>query len=218
VARKSKATRAGSKRRGVPLLGEPGRSGAIGAIVLVVGLGNPGRKYRFTRHNMGRVAAEILIHRSDVLARGKWPEGELTLVSQGGARFLILTPETFMNISGRAVAPVIDRYRLSPEQVLVLHDDIDLPLGDVRVKRGGGTAGHKGLASLVQELGAGSFARIRIGVGRPPEAVDPAEYVLNGFSSEESPRAEKAVNDAADAALAAVLDDDTHHEEKKLGE
>lgn len=200
-AKNSRSGSSGSKRRGVPHLGAPdGGSGTA----LVVGLGNPGRKYRNTRHNLGRMAAEAVADRSEVLSQGRWPQGRLALVSAGGRRFLILAPETFMNVSGCAVARVVERYGLKPEQVLVLHDDIDLPLGDVRVKKGGGTGGHRGLASLVQELDESGFSRVRIGVGRPPEGVDAADYVLSPLPDADRDRAMRAVEEAAEAALSEV--------------
>jgi peptidyl-tRNA hydrolase, PTH1 family len=123
------------------------------------------------------------------------------LVEAASRRFLVLRPSTFMNNSGRAVAPVLERYGIDPEMMVVIHDDIDIPLGEIRVKRGGGTGGHRGLASLVEEIGSGNFIRVRIGVGRPPEGVDPAEYVLTGFTEEEREQARASVKRATEAAL-----------------
>ncbi len=200
-AKNRKSGRAGSKRRGVPDIGAP--VGGTG-VALVVGLGNPGRRYRYTRHNLGRVAAESIVENSELIARGKWPDGRLALVSLGGVKFLVLEPETFMNLSGRAVAPVMERYGIEPGRTLVIHDDIDIPLGDVKLKRGGGTAGHRGLASLVQAIGESGFARVRIGVGRPPEGVDPADYVLDSFGEAEKAQALLGVRKAVDAAFAEV--------------
>ncbi|MHB8895703.1 MAG: aminoacyl-tRNA hydrolase [Candidatus Geothermincolia bacterium] len=191
----------GQRRQGVPYLGAPDSDAGI---ALVVGLGNPGRKYRNTRHNLGRLAAEAVIESSEVLARGKWSEGRLAYVSSGGRKFLVLTPETFMNLSGRAVGPVLERYRIEPSRMLVIHDDIDLPLGDVRVKEGGGTAGHRGLASLVETIGQGAFRRIRMGVGRPPGGVDAADYVLSCFSESESEQARMEISQVAEAILGEV--------------
>ncbi len=123
------------------------------------------------------------------------------MVEAASRRFLVLRPSTFMNNSGRAVAPVLERYGIDPEMMVVIHDDIDIPLGEIRVKRGGGTGGHRGLASLVEEIGSGNFIRVRIGVGRPPEGVDPAEYVLTGFTEEEREQARASVKRATEAAL-----------------
>jgi PTH1 family peptidyl-tRNA hydrolase len=167
----------------------------------VVGLGNPGRRYRSTRHNAGLTAADVLIGQGSVRARGKWADGELALMETSYGRFLVLKPSTYMNSSGRAVAPVLKCYGIAPDQMIVIHDDIDIPLGEARVKKGGGTGGHRGLASLVEDIGSGDFTRVRIGVGRPPEGVDPADYVLMGF--EEGER-EPAAASTEQAALAVI--------------
>lgn len=167
----------------------------------MVGLGNPGRRYRDTRHNAGLMAARRLLEQSEVIAEAKWSEGCLGLVRSGPLNFLILEPRIFMNVSGRALSPVVDHYRLGPDRLVVLHDDIDIPAGDVRVKRGGGTGGHRGLESLEDTLGGGGFMRVRIGVGRPPEGVDPADYVLDEFLPEERGKAAAAVTRAAELAL-----------------
>jgi PTH1 family peptidyl-tRNA hydrolase len=173
-----------------------------------VGLGNPGRKYRGTRHNAGRAATDRIVAASRVLAQGKWPSGKLWLVSSGGRSFLVLEPETFMNLSGRAVAPVCQAYGITPEQVLVIHDDIDLPLGDVRMKKAGGTGGHRGLSSMSACLADPGFSRIRIGVGRPPEGLDAAEYVLDRFGDGERETADRSIEEAAAMALSAMVEGD----------
>jgi len=123
------------------------------------------------------------------------------LVEVATGRFLVLRPSTFMNASGRAVAPVLKRYGIDPEMTVVIHDDIDIPLGEIRVKRGGGTGGHLGLASLVQEIGSSDFVRVRIGVGRPPEGVDPAQYVLTGFTEQELEPAQDSIKRATRTTL-----------------
>jgi PTH1 family peptidyl-tRNA hydrolase len=147
------------------------------------------------------MAADSLTELKTVRARGRWSGGDLSLVEAATGRFLVLKPSTFMNDSGRAVAPVLKRYGIDPERMVVIHDDIDIPLGEVRVKRGGGTGGHRGLASLVEEIGSGDFIRVRIGVGRPPEGVDPAQYVLTGFAVEESEQERDSVKRAAQTVL-----------------
>ena len=204
VARKGRAG-SGSRRRGVPLLGAVD---SCPHACLIVGLGNPGRNYSGTRHNSGRQAADRVLDMAEVLARGKWPNGRITLAASSGSRFLVLVPETFMNLSGRAVAPVLERYGLEPEQMVVLHDDIDLPLGEVRTKQGGGTGGHRGLNSLADTLGDKGFRRVRIGVGRPPAGIDPADYVLDRFEAAEKETAESAIEQAAQKALAAITGTD----------
>jgi PTH1 family peptidyl-tRNA hydrolase len=174
-------------------------------VPLVVGLGNPGRSYRRTRHNAGRTAAGRILEKGEVIAAGDWPEGLVAFVDYRGRKFLVMVPGVFMNVSGRVVAPVVERYGVSPEQVVVIHDDIDIPLGDVRVKRGGGTGGHQGLASIVGALGEESVARVRIGIGRPPAGMDPADYVLSNFTEAEADEYEESVERAAVAALGVVL-------------
>lgn len=198
AAKNSRTGRRGPRQRGVPYLGNPD---ADVDVALVVGLGNPGRKYRYTRHNMGRMAAEEMVDRSELIASGKWPDGRISLVRCEGREFLVLIPETFMNLSGRAAASVLQCYRIEPSRMLVIHDDIDLPLGEVRVKQGGGTAGHRGLASLVHDIGESGFRRVRMGVGRPPEGVDAAEYVLSAFDEPEREQAHVETERAAEAAF-----------------
>ena len=172
---------------------------------LLVGLGNPGRVYRRTRHNAGSTAAEFILEKSELVAAGELPEGYVAFVSYGGRQFLVMIPGVFMNVSGRAVAPVVKRYRVDPRQVVVIHDDIDIPLGEVRVKRAGGTGGHMGLASIIEALGCEDFARVRIGVGRPPAGVDPADYVLSDLPDEEIGDYEASIERAAEAAMETIL-------------
>ena len=187
----------------------PGRGGA-GAPVdwLVVGLGNPGAKYAGSPHNVGFEVAGLLAERWDLpRARTKFA-GLLTegRTAPGGPRVAVLLPQTYMNEAGRSVGPARGTYRLALERVLVIHDEIDLPFGDVRTRLGGGLAGHNGLKSLKAELGGGDFARVRVGVGRP-DSTDPeivSAHVLGAFRQS---KAEVAglVGDAARAAEAIVL-------------
>lgn len=145
---------------------------------LVVGLGNPGRRYGRTLHNAGFLAADLLARSLGVRFRR---EGELECGTGGaeGVAVLLARPRTFMNRSGLAVAPVYRAFAESPDDLIVLHDDLDIPPGQVRLKRGGGTGGHNGLRSLQVELGTPAFLRVRIGIGRPPPGIDPADFVLS---------------------------------------
>ncbi len=179
--------------RQVPVL----RRGAARPSVLVVGLGNPGKKYRMNRHNAGTIASEALLDSSGVLREGSWREGTLALAGEAADPFLVLRPRTFMNLSGRPVAEVLKAYDIRPGRMIVLHDDIDLPLGVVKKKAEGGTAGHRGLDSIVERLGTRGFGRVRIGVGRPPDGVDPADYVLSDFEKEELGEARESTAAAA---------------------
>jgi PTH1 family peptidyl-tRNA hydrolase len=189
------------KRKRFPEL--PGaKAGDVAA--LVVGLGNPGSEYVGTRHNAGFMAADKVLKSSNVLNRAQWEEGELALAERGHQRFLVLKPGTFMNVSGRAVAPVLRHYRLGADRMIVLHDDIDVPTGEARAKSGGGTAGHRGLASIVDAVGDQDFHRVRMGIGRPPAGVDPADYVLSRFREDERELARAMASDAATRALGFV--------------
>lgn len=187
----------------------PGRGGSSGPVDwLVVGLGNPGSKYAGTRHNIGFEIADLLASRWD-LPRAKSKYGGLLTEGRtgpGGARVAVLLPQTYVNEAGRSVGPARGAYKLALERVLVLHDEIDLPFGEVRTRVGGGLAGHNGLKSLKADLGGADFARVRVGVGRP-NTTDPdivAAWVLGGFRE---PKAEVAelVDRAAAAAEAIVL-------------
>jgi len=150
---------------------------------LVVGLGNPGSRYAGTPHNVGFEVADALARRWDLPAAKKKFNGLLTegRTGPGGPRVAVLLPQTFMNEAGRSVGPARGAYRVdSLEHVLVLHDEIDLPFGEIRTRVGGGLAGHNGLKSLKRELGDAGFQRVRVGVGRP-DSTDPdivASYVL----------------------------------------
>ena len=153
---------------------------------LVVGLGNPGSRYDGTPHNVGFEVARELIARWQLPKPKKKFAGELTegRTGPGGARVAVLLPQTYMNEAGRSAGPARGSYRLGLDRVLVLHDEIDLPFGDVRARLGGGLVGHNGLKSLKRELGGAEFHRVRVGVGRP-DTTDPeivSAHVLGRFS------------------------------------
>jgi peptidyl-tRNA hydrolase, PTH1 family len=170
---------------------------------LVVGLGNPGREYEGTRHNIGFEIARQLIERWDLPRPKEKYRALLTegRTGPGGPRVAVLLPQTYMNEAGRSVGPARGTLKLPLDHVLVVHDEIDLAFGDVRTRIGGGTAGHNGLKSLVREIGGPEFARVRVGVGRP-DSTDPeivSSWVLGKFRE---PPAEVA--DLADAGRAAA--------------
>src|SRR3954454_17929286 len=173
--------------------------------VLVAGLGNPGREYERTRHNAGWLVLDELARRHGGSWKSKFsgPHREVRL---DDARLALLKPETYMNDSGRSVGAAARFYKVEPEQLLVVHDDVDLEHGRVQARRGGGLAGHNGLKSLAQHLGSQEFLRLRIGVGRPgrgaPRPV--ADWVLSPFSPEDD--AEALVARGADAVEAVVAD------------
>jgi PTH1 family peptidyl-tRNA hydrolase len=166
--------------------------------LLVVGLGNPGREHERDRHNVGWMVADELARRMDGRWRAKF-SGRLAEVRLDALRLALLKPETFMNDSGRSVAAATRFFKVEPESLLVVHDDVDLEPGRLQARTGGGLAGHNGLRSLAQALGTQEFLRLRIGVGRPARG-DPrsvADYVLSPFELQEDVGA--LVSRAADA-------------------
>jgi PTH1 family peptidyl-tRNA hydrolase len=146
----------------------------------VIGLGNPGPQYTLSRHNVGFLAVDRLTEALGLVFKAKYQgltaEGQIA-----GEKVLFLKPQTFMNLSGRSVKGLAAFYKLAAEDILVLHDDIDLPLGKIRLRQRGGAGGHNGLRSIMSELGTEDFWRFKIGVSRPPEQWDPADYVLAPF-------------------------------------
>jgi PTH1 family peptidyl-tRNA hydrolase len=174
---------------------------------LVAGLGNPGGEYAATRHNVGAMVADELARRADAkFRRVRYTPVEAAEFKEGADRVIVTRSTQFMNESGPGFASLAKRQHLAPHQVIAVHDEIDLPFGRLQVKRGGSTAGHHGLDSLVEGLRSMDFFRIRVGVGRPPGRQDPADYVLEPFSKKEKADAEVLVGDAADAVLALIRD------------
>ena len=174
---------------------------------LVVGLGNPGREYAGHRHNVGfmvvdRLAEAVGIPLGQSKFQGRFGQGDV-----GRLRVLLLAPETFMNASGESVSAAARFFKVAPEDLLVLHDELDLPFGRLQLKRGGGTGGHNGLESLVEQLGTTDFARLRFGIGKPqgPNAKERVVgHVLHDFSSEEKAALEPLLERSVDMARAWV--------------
>lgn len=173
---------------------------------LVVGLGNPGPEYAGNRHNAGffvidelasRVGGKLKAHkgRADVL------EGRLS-----GVRVVLAEPRSFMNESGGPVASLRDYYKVPPERLVVVHDELDIPFGTVRLKLGGGDNGHNGLRSIRRSIGTGDYLRVRFGIGRPPGRMDPAAFVLKDFAGQERKDLAWAVDRSADAVEALLAD------------
>lgn len=173
--------------------------------VLVVGLGNPGPEYASTRHNLGFMVTDRLAEQWSASWRSKF-SGRLAEARDGDLRGALLQPQTFMNLSGRSVAAAMRFYKLQPDALVVVHDEIDLPLGDVRAKFAGGLAGHNGLRSLRESLGTAEFARVRIGVGRPErgEQIPVADWLLRPFPAEVDVAA--LVDRGTECTLAVVRD------------
>ncbi len=166
---------------------------------VVAGLGNPGARYAETRHNVGFATVDLLARRWGVrFGRGKC-QAALCQRLVDGEQVILAKPRTFMNRSGVAVGCLLRLYSVAPSELIVIHDDLDLPLGRVRVKVGGASGGHRGLESVIEEIADSGFVRVRIGIGRPPAGVDPASYVLEPFLDDEREAVQGSVTRAADA-------------------
>lgn len=170
---------------------------------MVVGLGNPGAQYEKTRHNAGFLALDRLAHKVNASGEKLRHKGLCTQVTFAGQKLLLLKPQTFMNASGLSVKQAADYYKIPPQNIIVLFDDISLPVGRLRVRPSGSAGGHNGIKSIIQELGSQDFPRVKIGVGAKPNPnYDLADWVLSGFSALEEKALEVSLKNAADAALA----------------
>jgi peptidyl-tRNA hydrolase, PTH1 family len=177
---------------------------------LVVGLGNPGREYAGNRHNAGFLVADLLVGRIGARfsrhrkAVAEVAEGRLG-VGVDAPRLVLTKPMTYMNLSGGPVAGLAQFYKVPTDQIIAVHDELDIPYGQLRLKIGGGEGGHNGLRSMSRSLGTKDYVRVRFGIGRPPGRQDPADYVLSDFSSVERKELDFLVDRAADAVEMVML-------------
>lgn len=168
----------------------------------IVGLGNPGKKYKNTRHNIGFMVIDELLQRHNwELGKTKF-NGKYALEHAYGDKVILLQPQTYMNLSGESIRPLMDYYHINVEDVLVIYDDLDLPTGKIRLRQKGGHGGHNGIRSAIDHLGTKEFKRIRIGVGRPADASPIVDYVLRSFSKEQQEDVVKSIRKSADACEA----------------
>lgn len=171
---------------------------------LIAGLGNPGPKYEHTRHNLGFMVIDAAAGKFRVVVDER---AHRAMVGRGriaGVEVLLAKPQTFMNLSGESVGPLVREVGLSAADAVIVHDDLDLDLGRIKISVSGGDGGHNGVASVIAALGTGSFVRLRVGIGRPPDGVDPVEYVLSPFGLEEAGLVKKVV-DTAVQAIASIV-------------
>lgn len=176
------------------------------SMLLVTGLGNPGDRYRGTRHNIGFMVAKRLVERLGCDGGQARFSGLLNDCRIDGRKIEILRPQTFMNRSGLSVAQALSWFKLELDELLVIYDDLDLPFGEVRIRRRGTAAGHNGLSSIIEQSGSQDVHRIRVGIGRPAHG-DTVSYVLSRFSKEEENELGTVIDHAADAALAWIEGD-----------
>ena len=189
---------------------------------LVVGLGNPGPKYEWTRHNVGFLVIDQLADRENLPVQRLKHKALTNTALIGGKPVLLMKPTTYMNLSGEAVGEAARFYKIPPDRVLVISDDVSLPQGKLRVRRSGSAGGHNGLKNIIAHLGTDQFPRLRVGVGEKPPRMDLADYVLGHFSQGERKIMEDAVKEAADAVMEAVEEGIDHamnsHNRKKDGQ
>lgn len=175
-------------------------------MILIAGLGNPGTKYAKTRHNLGFRVADLLLERWGFERYDGRFEGDLAKGRAGGTHVVLLKPQTFMNLSGTSVAACARFHKIAADRVWTIHDDLDLPLGRLRIRVGGGAGGHNGVKSVIERLGTPEFARFRMGIGRPASQIPIEDYVVQPFGAEEREAAQALVERTADAIETALKD------------
>lgn len=176
----------------------------MGDAWLVVGLGNPGPAYADNRHNLGAMVADLLAARHGAGFKAHKGRADIATTTVDGARVMLVKPRSYMNLSGGSTAAVRDFYQVPLDRVVVVHDELDLPFGAIRLKLGGGDSGHNGLRSVTRALGDPGYLRVRVGIGRPPGRMDPAAYVLRDFDATERSDLDVDLERAADAVESLV--------------
>lgn len=173
---------------------------------LLIGLGNPGREYRDNRHNVGFMLIDRLIVRLNARGMKVQSKAIVTTATYEGRKLILAKPQTYMNLSGQSAQGLLNFYKIPMENMLVAHDDLDIPFGTIRIRPKGGPGGQGGMASTINQLGTKDFPRLRIGIGRPPGRMDPAAFVLQDFTRAELNVLSEIIDRAADAALTFVVD------------
>jgi PTH1 family peptidyl-tRNA hydrolase len=168
---------------------------------LIVGLGNPGSKYRGTKHNIGFIALDEIAYQEKVEFNKTQFEADTAEFFLNGEKIILAKPQTFMNESGRSIRPLMDYYNLSEEDILVIYDDLDLPIGRIRLREKGSAGGHNGIKSLIAHLGTNEFNRIKVGIDRPKNGKEVVSYVLSTFPKDTHEEMLKAVQLSAEASL-----------------
>jgi PTH1 family peptidyl-tRNA hydrolase len=175
-------------------------------VKLVVGLGNPGKKYERSRHNIGFLVIDRMASENDISVKARRCHALIGEWSSRGERIILAKPQLYMNRSGESVKALIREFRGGPEDMVVVYDELDLPFGRIRIRSRGSAGGHRGVASIIESLAGAQFNRVRVGIGRPPGDMDPAEYVLESFSPQEIGGLDEVIARAS-AAVVCVLHD-----------
>lgn len=174
---------------------------------LIVGLGNPGPKYHNNRHNVGFMVADALGDRANIPIRRFEFRALIGKGDYAGARLILAKPQTYMNNSGQAVSALVNFYKIPTEKLLVIHDDLDLPFGTLRMRPQGGAGGQRGLGSIIAKLNTQNFARLRVGISRPPGRMDPSDYVLHDFDPPEEEMLPEVLETAVEAIKMFIIED-----------
>lgn len=169
--------------------------------MIIVGLGNPGEQYENTRHNVGYRVVEKVAEKLNIAINKEKFSGMYGEGSYNGKKVMLLKPTTYMNLSGESVCEIVDFYKLPLSELLVVYDDIDIDLGNIRIRPEGSSGTHNGMRNIADMLGSHDFARVRVGTGKPTEGLDLAEYVLGKFNDNEKDIIKKSIDDAAEAVL-----------------
>jgi PTH1 family peptidyl-tRNA hydrolase len=173
---------------------------------LIAGLGNPGREFRNSRHNIGFMLINCLAERLETTFSRMESKALVTKSKYQGRSIVLTKPQTYMNLSGQAIGSLVRFYKIPLENLLVLYDDVDLPFRSIRIRAAGGSAGHKGMESIINELGTQDFPRLRFGVGRPPGSKGAASYVLKNFSGDDVDFLPQFLDRGTDAVLTYIVD------------
>ena len=189
---------------------------------IIVGLGNPGSEYERTRHNTGFMVVDRLASKHNIEIKKEKSKALFGTGEINGEKVMIVKPQTFMNLSGESIRPLADYYKVDPEDILIVYDDISLAPGQLRIRAKGSAGGHNGIKSIIAHLGTQEFPRVKVGVGEKPSRMDLADYVLGHFSKEERATMDDAVKEAADAVceivnvgIAQAMNDHNRKKEEK---
>jgi peptidyl-tRNA hydrolase, PTH1 family len=170
-------------------------------VKLVIGLGNPGKKYERTRHNIGFLVVDRIANQNEVKVRTKRCNALVGEWSSRGEKIVLAKPQLYMNRSGESVKSLIRELHARPEDIVAVYDDLDLPFGRIRIRSKGSAGGHRGMVSIIDNLAGAPFDRVRVGIGRPPAGMDPADYVLEPFSAQEVAELDDLVSRASQAVM-----------------
>lgn len=174
-------------------------------MILIAGLGNPGKEYENTRHNVGFLTIDKIAEEVGVKITKKGFQSLYNLGQFEESKILLLKPQTYMNNSGNALREAREFYKIDTDKIIVIHDEMDLPLGRIKLKKDGGSAGHNGIKSIIPNIGSDNFARVRVGVGKPYDKNNVIKHVLSGFSKEERQQLPQVIESARDSVFAIIV-------------